>query len=343
MKMPVVAFVFAIIVTAATSIAAGDNATARTFGNNSHNSATARMCAQLSDPALAKGYQTKEEALAKLKNAIEKRVKANPEVEYGAVVVKCGDEYRIEPIAKGNKNGVLRSENNLVDNLTGESVSEIVCGMHYHPSGSLTGSIGDLVSSNTSGFEEYIVVRNPDGKGLSPDIGKLSPDGTPSVVRLNGNVEMESPNQNDILSELINDPRCQGVDIAQKIAASILQNGEVSPSIIHDPACVPKTPIAIGQFSGIIRNGLPDQTPPTSPDGGHLVPQTYTIDNRPAKAQMSELLEGTYSTCSAITAEAGCGAEYQSIVAPVMEQGRAAISSIPDRQTVTIPSDSSTR
>ena len=65
--------------------------------------------------------------------------------------------------------------------------------------------------------------------------------------------------------------------------------------------------------------------------------QSYTIDNRVLKQQLSRQLEGAYRYASGVAAEAGVGAEYQSAVAPVMSQGRSAISSIPDQQIVTVP------
>ena len=65
--------------------------------------------------------------------------------------------------------------------------------------------------------------------------------------------------------------------------------------------------------------------------------QTYTQDNTAMKQYMSQQLEGAYSQASAMAAEAGVGAEYQSAVAPVLSYGRSAISSIPDQQTYTIP------
>ena len=65
--------------------------------------------------------------------------------------------------------------------------------------------------------------------------------------------------------------------------------------------------------------------------------QSYTIDNTAMKQWASQQLEGAYQYASGIAAEEGVGAEYQSAVAPVMSQGRAAISSIPDQQTVTVP------
>ena len=65
--------------------------------------------------------------------------------------------------------------------------------------------------------------------------------------------------------------------------------------------------------------------------------QSYTIDNRQMKQWASQQLEGAYQYASGIAAEAGVGAEYQSAVAPVMSQGRSAINSIPDQQTVTVP------
>lgn len=65
--------------------------------------------------------------------------------------------------------------------------------------------------------------------------------------------------------------------------------------------------------------------------------QTIDIDYTAYKSQLSGMLEGTYQYCSGIAAEEGFGAEYQSAVAPVMNQGRSAISSIPDRETFTIP------
>ncbi len=68
--------------------------------------------------------------------------------------------------------------------------------------------------------------------------------------------------------------------------------------------------------------------------------QTQTIDNSAMKAQMSALLENAYQYASGIAAEGGVGAEYQSAVAPVLSQGRAAISAIPDRQTVAVPAGS---
>ena len=68
--------------------------------------------------------------------------------------------------------------------------------------------------------------------------------------------------------------------------------------------------------------------------------QTQTIDNSAMKAQMSALLENAYQYASGLAAEGGVGAEYQSAVAPVMSQGRAAISAIPDQQTVTVPAGS---
>ena len=55
------------------------------------------------------------------------------------------------------------------------------------------------------------------------------------------------------------------------------------------------------------------------------------------KAQASAMLESAYQYASGIAAEAGVGDEYQTAVAPVMSQGRAAISSIPDQQTVSVP------
>jgi hypothetical protein len=70
----------------------------------------------------------------------------------------------------------------------------------------------------------------------------------------------------------------------------------------------------------------------------NLPEQDYAIiDNTVLKSQLSDMLEGTYQYCSEVAAEEGCGAEYQSAVAPVMRQGRSAISSIPDRETITIP------
>ncbi len=77
---------------------------------------------------------------------------------------------------------------------------------------------------------------------------------------------------------------------------------------------------------------LPSGTANTAP-----AYQTQTIDNTAMKAQLSEMLESTYQYASEITAEAGAGAEYQNAVAPVMSRGRAAISAIPDQQTITIP------
>ena len=338
MNRLVLALAIAITITSTTTKAVGDDAMARTFGNSSKNSDTAKWCSMLSDPALAEGFSTKEAALAALKNAIEKRVEANPDREYGATIVKCGGEYRVEPIATGKENGLNRAKNNLVNSQTGEKESEIACGMHYHPSGSLTGSIGDLVSSNNNNFDEYIVVRNPEGKGLSPDIGKLSPNGTPSIVRLNGTVEVESPNMEKLIAELSNDPRCKGVDIAQKIADNKQPNGQLPSDVVHAPACKPTKAIPVGQFSDISLDGVSDQAPPTSPVANPApAAQSYTKDNRALKQWASQQLEGAYQYASGIAAEAGVGAEYQSAVAPVMSQGRAAISSIPDQQTVTVP------
>lgn len=68
--------------------------------------------------------------------------------------------------------------------------------------------------------------------------------------------------------------------------------------------------------------------------------QTYTHDNTAMKSQLSQQLESAYQYASGIAAEAGVGAEYQSAVAPVMSQGRAAISSIPDQQTYSVPAGS---
>ena len=68
--------------------------------------------------------------------------------------------------------------------------------------------------------------------------------------------------------------------------------------------------------------------------------QMQTIDNTAAKSQLSGMLDGTYQHASGIAAEAVVSGEYQSTVAPVMSQGRAAISAIPDQQTITMPSDS---
>jgi hypothetical protein len=73
---------------------------------------------------------------------------------------------------------------------------------------------------------------------------------------------------------------------------------------------------------------------------GSASPSAIPADTA-AKAQFSEMLEGAYQYASGIAAEADVSAEYQSAVAPVMNQGRAAISSIPNQQTITIPSDSS--
>lgn len=83
-----------------------------------------------------------------------------------------------------------------------------------------------------------------------------------------------------------------------------------------------------------------DENGTTSSSLQPSVPQTYTIDNAAMKAQMSALLENAYQYASGIAAEGGVGAEYQSAVAPVMSQGRAAISAIPDQQTVTVPAGS---
>lgn len=307
---------------------------------------TRQLCQSLSSPELAQPFDTKEEALSALKNTIEKKVEqrklaGKEDVEYGAVIVKCDGKYRVETIAEGKEGEVFRTEDNYIL-ATGQPLAEVVCGMHYHPNGgSLTGSIGDLIASNQGGYDEYIVVKNPNGKGLSPDIGKLSPDGTTAVVRLvgteNGMVESESPKQGEVLAELAMDPRCQDVDIARKIADNVKPDGKLNPGIIDDPACMPKEAIPVEQFAGIHTEGVADQVPVSQTVNSAPATQTSTIDNTAMKAQASAMLESAYQYASGIAAEADVGAEYQSAVAPVMSQGRAAISSIPDQQTVSVP------
>lgn len=89
---------------------------------------------------------------------------------------------------------------------------------------------------------------------------------------------------------------------------------------------------------------VPDSSPPKKTTSGtvNAAPafQTQTVDNTAMKAQASAMLENAYQYASGIAADAGVGAEYQSAVAPVMSQGRAAISSIPDQQTVSVPAGS---
>lgn len=80
---------------------------------------------------------------------------------------------------------------------------------------------------------------------------------------------------------------------------------------------------------------MPSISPSTTPTA-HAY-RTQTIDNTAMKQYMSQQLEGAYQYASGIAASEGVGTEYQSAVAPVMSQGHAAISAIPDKQTVTVP------
>ena len=117
-----------------------------------------------------------------------------------------------------------------------------------------------------------------------------------------------------------------GEDASSRIAAN--ETPVSSPDIVNaERLCVPE-PIQTVQ--------TPSGTVNTAP-----AYQTQTIDNTAAKAQFSGMLEGAYQYASGIAAEAGVAADYQAAVAPVMSQGRAAISAIPNQQTITLPSDPS--
>ena len=115
------------------------------------------------------------------------------------------------------------------------------------------------------------------------------------------------------------------------------QPGEDSTSRIAEL----ETPVAPSGVVNADNFVPPDSSQPVQTSSGtvNTAPayQTQTIDNTAAKAQFSEMLEGAYQHASGIAAEAGVAAEYQSAVAPVMSQGREAISSIPDQQTIMMP------
>ncbi len=317
------------------------------FNKPSGNSATSQLCKSLSDPEIARPFKSEAEALAALKAAIEKRVESNPKIEYGATIVKCGGEFWVETIASGTEDhlsdraaSTSGKQYKIVEgtpqwvpvNIDG---AEIVCGMHYHPKGSLTASIGDFISSNSSGYPEYIVVRDEGGKGLSPDIGKLSPEGFTTIVRLAGDKIVESPEKARIMEELAQ--ACKGVNIKEKIESNV-SNGSLNGNIVHDDACPPEKGIPRGTFSHIDTNGtVSDRTGPSQQTTKVPANQTQTIDNTAIKQWASQQLEDAYRCASGLAAEAGVGAEYQSAVAPVMSQGRAAINAIPDQQTITVP------
>ena len=309
------------------------------FGKSTGLSATSRFCQQLSDPAISGDFKTKEEALKALKDEIERRVLQDKAagrelVEYGANVVECAGKFRVTPIAQGDGRKVERTKPSLFVN--GKQLEEYVAGMHFHPGGSLIASIGDLIGSNSSGIPEYMVAMDASGRGLSPDIGKLSPEGYLSVVNFGNGKEVPSPNGKEVLDQLHKE--CQNVDILKKIAQNTI-GGTLVGDVVHDAACPPKEGIPPGTFSGIsadVSDHFQSSTRQVQ-DGAAAAIQAYTQDNTAMKQHLSRQLEGAYQYASGIATEAGVGAEYQSAVAPVMSQGRAAISSIPDRQQVAVP------
>lgn len=235
---------------------------------------------------------------------------------------------------------------------SGKNVRET---LHYHPNGTKEPSAGDLWSADVPGI---VLVGDGQG-GVSPDMLRYTGDGTGSAFRLaeGGNGFKEGPAFP--LSELCGDrERSSWNRLISELAAQSDRAGQNAVLKAKNPdnprwsngnmqAC----PDGTFSRNGIVRQPEPNEIGAVidysartrAPETGGSGPSTLTIDNTAAKAQLSGMLEGAYQYASGIAAEAGAGAEYQSAVAPVMAQGRAAISSIPDRQTVTVPADSSNR
>lgn len=129
------------------------------------------------------------------------------------------------------------------------------------------------------------------------------------------------------------------VDVDCNTGKPVLQELYKSPTVSSAPAYQTYT----HDNTAPALDPIPAQTVKTPSGIVNTAPafQTYTHDNTAMKSQLSQHLESVYQYASGIAAEVGVGAEYQSAVAPVMSQGRAAISSIPDQQTYTIPASSS--
>lgn len=172
--------------------------------------------------------------------------------------------------------------------------------------------VGDVIDSQLGINHKYI---SPDGRHeavYDPNTEKLINQG-----RYMGTYNKDSPNESwwmHIRSAVEPHWRC-------------VLNGEY----MWDPT---QKCFVIGSDGKEIEVDCETGEPGTSPG---MNSQTYTIDNTAMKQCLTQQLEGAYQYASVLASEAGVGAEYQSAVVPAMSQGRAAISSMPDEQTVTIP------
>lgn len=137
-------------------------------------------------------------------------------------------------------------------------------------------------------------------------------------------------NESDSVADYCNKKSGEFKD-GYELTKAVLANPDENDPNGHAAACVKDADSLV--VNGTSSLGAVDQT--STPSS-----QSYTIENTAMKQYMAQQLESAYSTASAMAAEAGVGAEYQAAVAPVVSQGRAAISAIPDRQTVTVPAGS---
>lgn len=291
---------------------------------------------------------TADEARMEAYAKVACKVAENGSVEYSSGIEydpKIRKWYPIEPI---------KGQYDRVNFPSGQNVKET---MHYHPNGNQVPSVGDLWSAEVPG----IVLVGDGAGGLSDQVLKYDGKGNAAKLEIQSDGkgfkqigemkladlcgEQDKVSWKDLLEKLYAESSRSGQDVIlsqQRSDGSRYSNASLQAcpddSFDWQKEVRPQEPREIGYM------GNPSMASQARPSGTvNTAPayQTYTHDNTAMKSQMSQQLESAYQYASGIAAEVGVGAEYQSAVAPVMSQGRAAISSIPDQQTYTIPASSS--
>lgn len=291
---------------------------------------------------------TLEEARMEAYAKVACKVAENRSVEYSSGIEfdpDSGKYYPIEPIM---------GQSDRVNLPSGQNVKET---MHYHPSGKQVPSVGDLWSAKVPG----IVLVGDGAGGLSDQVLRYDGKGNAAKLEIQSDGkgfkqigemkladlcgEQDKVSWQGLMAKLSAESSRRGQDAIlsqQRSDGSGYSNASLQAcpdgSFDWQKEVRPQEPRKIGYV------GNPSMASQARPSGTvNTAPayQTYTHDNTAMKSQLSQYLESVYQYASGIAAEVGVGAEYQSAVAPVMSQGRAAISSIPDQQTYTIPASSS--
>ena len=257
-----------------------------------------------------KTYLTKEEARMALRNELLEQSKdCNSQSEVGGYVIQTADgkyETYIPPQKATATRVEMKPPSNAVES------------MHTHPSGGLGVSGQDALTAIKSGIPAY---------ALDCQTGDVYGSTEEGIA-----VKLICDEQLGICSS----SPLQG----EEERKALLHSGSFSQNILNERIDEERQKQEMLEHAGQAALAPPPQTFSTEHgvvNADALFGQTYTVDNTARKQYLSQQLEGAYSKASGIAAEAGVGAEYQSAVAPVMSQSRAAISSIPDQQQIAVP------